>query len=371
LSVTVSVDNGTCSATPNGTVVLTVNNGAGPYIVFIDGVNNGGFTIKTGLNIGSHSWSVTDVTNRTASGSFNINPSPNLSINLNIVASYNTSNDSVIENNPSYPTGTRIINRIYNVTIDAPNIPVGTSIQGYFVVTYKQLALYKTTGIVLPDYTYDSLVYQPNVSWSLIEYSGSLSGYRWRKDSVIIPTANAYANETVEHSLANRKCPTTPTPCNFVQVSSNIMPSSQNNSCPSSINQAGVAKLSYTVGTESNPITIENDTDITGFLPTSFAWRPNSSGLDGTFTPQTSCPRAYAEDWEIYFVSVGNLPQCTELLFNGSPYNSSNPSLTKYRRSFAVVDNQASTLNIPSIQYGNGTPWSSITPDNIQRVLSY
>ena len=367
LSVTTIVNDGTCSATPNGTITLTVNNGAGPYIVFIGGVDNNGQLSKTGLNSGTYSWSVTDATNRTASGTLNVNVIISSNINLSVGATFNTLND--FWQDLSNPTRTKLIGRRYDVTINASGLNPGEQIQGYFVVIYKQLALYKTTGIISPpDYPYDSTIYQPNVTWSLITDSGSQSGYRWKKNGINI--SNDYSDELVQNQLGNRKCPVGL--CTIIPVSSSIMPTPQNNSCPTTSDQAGVAALYYTVGNASNPITIDSNTTITGNLPTSFRWRPNSSGLGGgNFEAQTSCPRAYAEDWEIYFQQVGNIPQCKSLTFNNLTYNPSNPSITKYRRSFAVVDNQAGTQSIVATVYGNGTPWSSITPDGTQRVANY
>jgi hypothetical protein len=366
LSVTAVANNGTCSATPNGTITLTVNNSTGPYTVFIGGADNNGQLSKTGLNSGTYSWSVTDSTNRTASGTLTINAPISANINLNVSASFNTSND-FWQDLTGTLTRTKLIGRRYDVTINASGLNSGEQIQGYFVVIYKQLALYKTTNIVLPDYAYTSSIYQPNVTWSLVTNSGSQSGYRWKKNGVNI--SNDYSDEIVQNMVGNRKCAPT-TLCPLIPVLSSVMTSSANNACPTTATQAGVAALYYTVGNASNPITIDNNTIITGNLPTSFRWRPNASGY-ATFEAQTSCPRAYAEDWEIYFQQVGNIPQCKTLTFNNLTYNPSNPSITKYRRSFAVVDNQAGTQNTVAIVYGNGTPWSSITPDSTQRVQNY
>lgn len=366
LNVTYIINDG-CVA--SGTITFTVTNGAGPYIVFIGGSDNNGSLIKTNLTTGSYSYSITDATNRTATGTFNITTTNNSTINMSITATFNTNND-YWQDLTGALTRTKLIGRLYDVSITTTGLNSGESIQGYFVVTYKQLALYKTTGISSPpDYPYDSTIYEPNVTWQLATDSGSGSGYNWQKNGVTI--SNQYSDEVVQNNLANRKCPITSF-CTIAQVPATIMSSTANNGCPTSTNQAGEAALRYTVGTQSNPITIDSNTTITGKFPTSFRWRPNSSGLGGgTFAAQTSCPRAYAEDWEIYFVQVGNLPQCKSLTFNNATYSVSNPENTRYRRSFAVVDNQAGSQNNVASVYGNGTPWSSILPDSQQRVLEY
>lgn len=367
LNVTANITSSSCDV--SGIVAFTSSNGTAPYIVYVGGTNYGNNLTITGLFAGSYSYSITDSLNRTTTGNFTINTTPNPTINLSVSATFNTSND--YWQDLSNPTRTKLIGRRYDVSITTTGLDSGESIQGYFVITYKQLSLYKTTGIISPpDYPYDSTIYQPNVTWQLITDSGSGSGYNWQKNGITI--SNQYSDETVQFQLANRRCSTTPGLCIITQVPSTIMTSSANNACPTSANQAGEAALRYTVGTQSNPITIDSNTTITGKFPTSFRWRPNASGVGGgTFALQPSCPRAYAEDWEIYFVQVGNLPQCKSLTFNDVTYSVSNPDSTRYRRSFAVVDNQAGTQNTVAIIYGNGTPWSSIVPDSQQRVLSY
>ncbi len=363
LNVTYTINDGCVTS---GTITFTVSNGTPPYIVYIGGaLNNNNLTI-TNLVEGSYSYSITDSTNRTATGTFAISTTTNATINLSVNATFNTANDFWQDLSGAL-TRTKLIGRRYDVTINSTGLDPGEQIQGYFVVIYKQLALYKTTGIISPpDYPYTASIYQPNVTWTLISTAGSQSGYRWKKNGVNI--SNDYSDEIAQDTVGNRKCP--PTPCPLIPVLPSIMTSSANNACPTTATQAGVAALYYTVGSASNPITIDNNTIITGNLPTSFRWRPNASGYD-TFIPETSCPRAYAEDWEIYFQQVGDLPQCKSLNFNSSPYNLSNPSLTKYRRSFAVVDNMAGSQNTLAAVYNNGTPWSAVVPDSTQRVQSY
>lgn len=363
LSVSYAINDG-CVA--SGTITFTVSNGTPPYIVYLGGTPYGNNLTITNLVEGSYSYSITDSANRTASGTFSIDTTFNATINLSVNATFNTANDSWQDLSGPL-TRTKLIGRRYDVTINSTGLDPGEQIQGYFVVIYKQLALYKTTNITFPDYPYDTTVYEPNVTWQLINESGSLSGYRWKKNGTIIP--NDYSDESVQNSLGNRKCPSN-TLCSIVQVLPSIMTSALNNSCPTSSNQAGVAALYYTVGTSTNPITIDSNTTITGNLPTSFRWRPNASGYN-SFVPETSCPRAYAEDWDIYFVQVGALPTCKTLAFNNSPYTISNPSSTIYRRSFAVVDNMAGSQNTLAAVYNNGTPWSAVAPDSTQRVASY
>ncbi len=347
LSVTAVANNGTCSATPNGTITLTVNNGAGPYIVFIGGVDNNGQLSKTGLNSGTYSWSVTDATNRTASGSVTLTVPIQSNIIMTIAATYNVSPNPDLVSNTSVPgfSGVKLYGRYYNLSISITGLAGGESLQGYFVVTYKQLSLYRTvTGT--NDYT--SGVYEPGVTFLYPDLNGDTSGNIWSLNGSPI---SAYQNQTTSNQLGNRVCPQG-SPCVIIPVSTNILPSSNNSSCPTTTGQAGVGRISYQVGTTASPLSLSNNSTVTTLLTSGFRFTPNTLGTEG------SCQRAYAEDWEIYFVNTGTIPTCKTLTINGTPYNSGSPQNALYRRSFDINYSQATNL----------TQFSAIVPDNLQRV---
>jgi len=348
LSVTAIVNDGTCSPTPNGTITLTVNNGTPPYLVFFGAGNNNGNLTITGLGSGSISWSVTDSNNRSASGVATLNVPIQSNIEMTISATHNRPPliDTYSNVSGANLSGTRLFGRYYNLTINVTGLDGGETLEGYFVVSYKQLSLYKNTS----DNTtgYNTIVYQPGVTFLYPDLNGDSSGNIWYKNGTQIA---AYQNQTVQNTLGNRVCPPL-TLCTFVVVSTNIIPTSNNNTCPTTTNQAGLGKITYQVGTQTSPISIVNNTNITTTLTTSFRFRPNTTVAEG------NCQRAYAEDWEIYFVNTGTIPTCKTLLINGINYNNSAPETSLYRRSFKVLYNQGTSLS----------EWIAIAPDNLQRV---
>jgi hypothetical protein len=349
LSVTAIANNGACSTTPNGTITLTVSNGTGPYIVFIGGVDNNGQLSKTGLNSGTYSWSVTDATNRTTSGSITLTVPIQSDIIMTISATYNVSPNPDVVSNTSVPgfSGVKLYGRYYNLSISITGLAGGESLQGYFVVTYKQLSLYRTvTGT--NDYT--SGVYRPGVTFLYPDLNGNTSGNIWSLNGSSI-SASAYQNQTTSNQLGNRVCPPSSL-CVFIPVSTNILPAANNSTCPTTADQAGVGRISYQVGTTASPLSLSNNSTVTTLLTSGFRFTPNTLGTEG------NCQRAYAEDWEIYFVNTGTIPTCKTLKINGTPYNSGSPQNALYRRSFDINYSQATNL----------TQFSAIVPDNLQRV---
>jgi hypothetical protein len=368
LSVTAIVNDGTCSPTPNGTITLTVNNGTPPYLVFFGGVNNNGNLSITGLGSGTFTWSVTDSTNRSASGVSTLNVPIQSNIEMTIIATYSNSQNVV---NVASPTKSRQISRTYNLSVSISGLGNGESIQGYFTVKYKQLALYKN-AVNDPNFNqpYDSTVYVPGNTIDLNTLTGPTSGIVWSKSNTGVFSNLTLSPTTIESGFYNRRCPAM-TICTFLPIPTSIMPAAQNNGCPTTTNQAAAASISYTVGSSLSPITFSNGDVIATSLLSEFKWRPNTTGTNGEFVAETTCRRAYAEDWEIYFTLTSSLPICKNLLINSSPYTNSNPQSTLYRRSLSIVDNQAYSDSTINALYNNGAVFNAINSDSTQRVTVF
>ena len=321
LSVNVTPTNVFCNQSSNGTLTLTVNNGTPPYIVYIGGVNNNGLLSKYNLPVGTYTWTVTDSSNRTATGTVTINQIQPTTISMSVTSTYTDSPPQ--STGGAGQSGNYSLGRTYSLSVTTTGFVNNQTIYGYFIVTYKQQAAY--TSLYTPT-NYIPLG-NPNSTFSIDSFD-----VYWKKNNINISTA--YSNRVTNYSSGPRG-----TGFATMQISSNLVTAGQNNCPVSSSNISTFGGEQYTVGTSSLPIEISNTTSITAQHASSYRFKPSAGG---------SCIPAIGEDLEIQFVLTSALPTCTTLLFNGVQVQLNVPS-SVYRRSSKSTGSTVPTfMSIPS-----------------------
>jgi hypothetical protein len=321
LSVNVTPTNVFCNQTSNGTITLTVNNGTPPYIVYIGGVNNNGLLSKYNLPVGTYTWTVTDSSNRTATGTVTINQIQPTTISMSVTSTYMDFNPT--STGGAGQSGNYLLGRTYDISVTTTGLVGNQTIYGYFIVTYKQQAAY-TSSYTPSNYT---PLGDPNATFVIDGFD-----VYWKKNNVNI--ANAYSNRVTNYQTGPRGSSGI-----VIQISPNLVTAGQNNCPVSPSNITTFGGEQYTVGTSSSPIAISNSTSITAQHASSYRFKPSSG---------SSCIPAIGEDLEIQFVLTSALPTCTTLLFNGVIVQLNVPSVV-YRLSSKSFGSTIPTfMSIPS-----------------------
>ena len=298
---------GYCSTSPTPQGIATfspVVGGLSPYTFIVDNNLIGSNTTTSSvanLTSGSHTYTITDQTGSTVTGSFII-PSTagaNLSLNLN-----KYDNASTFYTNTTLTGGisVRSIYRNFNIDVSILNLPSNVTLQGYFELTIRaQLA---TTAQYLDTYaggwsdSYDDVNVFKNstpISSSIISVSTSDTGAITRLNS---------------------------------NVSPNFIPANNNTSCTfTSTVFTRKLKRIFTVGTSSSPLTISSSDLIKFNFEPAYNFRINSTNL---------CRPGITFQYNIKFIPTTPQPNCLI-------YNFSTESITSFRQ--ISGNNNPSTLD--------------------------
>lgn len=284
------------STTPQGVVTFSsVVGGSSPYTFIVDNnLANSNVTTAsvTNLTSGSHTYTITDQTGSTVTGSFNIPSTPGSTVSLSLSRTDNTPPTSYT-NSTVQNIAVRSIYRDFNIDITIPNLPNGVSLQGYFEVLCKgQIA---TTN----------------------NYTENLIG-SW-PDYISNPFISVKKNTT---TIGSSITSTPPTDSGSItrlngNVSPTFIPANNNNTCifTSSVFTRKVKKTFY-IGSSSSPLTILNSDVFKLNLNSGYNFR-----TDTTFT----CRPGIAWQYDIKFIPTSTQPNCIVFDFN-------NYSTTSFRQ---------------------------------------
>lgn len=301
---------GYCSAspTPQGIVTFSpVIGGSSPYTFIVDN-NLAGSNVTTSsvtsLTSGAHTYTITDQTGSTVTGSFTIPSTAGATLQLSVSNNLNTNTTT---NTTVSSISVRSTYRNITTNISIPNIPSGNQLQGYFEITLKWQGAYTSNYYEQLGGTVDFSI--PSILKNSTNVISQLSQIGSTTDTGSITRGSGNVSPNFITSAKNSICPSYPSAGNTSTYTRKI-------------------KKVYNLGTSVSPITLTNSDTIKIITDSSYNFRPLA-----TASPANACDPGFAIQMDVKFIQTSSTPTCSTSNFGTSSIisykqiaNSQNPT---------------------------------------------